>query len=332
MDEGAENLEAHGGDRGYYEQIIAENWADQYYIRRMVHAIPGIRSAPPTWSTTSSTRRRCSRRSTLKPEPVLPVIVGVDGGFTPAAVLRPGDADGQLRVLREIALERGGMEELAKAMLVLEARDFRGCDFHTVCDPAMVAGEDKDPCRRDWRDREQRISKGSDRQRLAEEARPQGRARRPATTSAAGTDAVRDKIGCTARPAGYLLDPSCKGLIRGKRETYQFRKLQGSNDLSSVKPTFDTHIADAEQYMAMECGTDAAQAQNRPQGARQGRTIRASTPPIAASATAPMIPSTARRSMPQMISPAACSSRRSIRRSAGARSGSRMTISPPSSR
>ncbi|WP_445493195.1 hypothetical protein [Rhodopseudomonas sp. RCAM05734] len=254
MDEGAENLQAHGGDRAYYEQIIAVNHKNPWYVRRMVGAKPGITRATDLVYDKFDEDLHVSK-VTLQPEPALPVIVGCDGGLTPAAVYGQEMPDGRLRVLREIALERGGMDELAKAMLVLEARDFRGCDFHTVCDPAMVAGEDKDlQDNGDW-ETEQQVSKGSDRQRLAKKL---GRNVELAASNVASRrwDAVRDKIGPPGRQ--YLLDPSCKGLLRGKRQTYQFRKLQGSNDLSSVKPSFDTHVADAEQYMAMECGTDAA--------------------------------------------------------------------------
>lgn len=254
MEEGAENLEAHGGDRSYYEQIIKANWDNPWYVRRMVHAIPGpIRATDMVYDKFDETIHLS--KVALEPLADLPVIVGVDGGFTPAAAYMQEMPDGQLRVLAEVALERGGVEELAQAMLVLEARRFRNCDFHTVCDPAMRAGEDKDGAG----ENDPRISKGSDRQRLAKAlARPVKRA----ATNDVGRrhDAVRGKIGLhlgVGRP-GYLLDPSCTGLLRGKRETYQFRTLQGSNDISSVKPSFDTHIADAEQYGAMECGTEAA--------------------------------------------------------------------------
>jgi hypothetical protein len=185
----------------------------------------------------------------------LPVIVGVDGGFTPAAVYAQEMGDGQFRVLAEIALARGSSDELGEAMLALEARRFPDCDFHTVCDEAMLAGEDGEEVSRD----EQMISRGSDRQRLAEKL---GRPVLKAKSNEVGRrhDAVRAKIALNCGPGrpGYLLDPSCQGLIRGKRQTYQFRKLRGTNDLSSVKPTFDTHVADAEQYAAMECGTEAA--------------------------------------------------------------------------
>ncbi|UZE47923.1 hypothetical protein ONR75_24105 [Rhodopseudomonas sp. P2A-2r] len=255
MDEGAENLQAHGGDRAYYEQIIAVNHKNPWYVRRMVHAKPGITRATDLVYDKFDEDLHVSKVP-LQPEPALPVLVGVDGGLTPSAVYGQEMPDGQLRTLREIALERGGMDELAQAMLALEARDFRGCEFRTVCDPAMVAGEDKDVAHNssDW-ENEQTISRGSDRQRLA---RKLGREVDLAKTNIASRrwDAVRDKIGPPGRQ--YLLDPSCKGLLRGKRQTYQFRKLQGSNDLSSVKPSFDTHVADAEQYMALECGTDAA--------------------------------------------------------------------------
>lgn len=265
MDEGAENLEAHGGGREYYEQIIAANWADEYYVRRMVHAIPGpIRATDMVYDKFDELTMLS--KVSLKPDPALPVIVGEDGGFTPAAVYMQEMNDGQLRVLREIALERGGVEELADAMLVLEARDFRGCEFHDVCDPSMLAGENRDVDG----EREQRISKGSDRQRLAAKL---GRKVHPAVSNDVGRrhDAVRAKIGLNLGPGrpGYLLDPSCAGLIRGKRETYQFRKLQGSNDLSSVKPTFDTHVADAEQYGAMECGSDAARKRKQDEAQRR---------------------------------------------------------------
>ncbi len=250
MDEGAENLEAHGGDRSYYQQIIDANRDNRWYVRRMVHAIPGVTRATDMVYDRFDDDLHISK-VTLRPEPVLPVLVGIDGGFTPAAVYGQEMPDGQLRVLREIALERGGIEELSAAMLVLEGRDFRGCDFHSVCDPAMTAGEDKDTDDQ----REQRISKGSDRQRLAKLlARPVDQAVTNNVTRR--IDAVRDKIGPPGR--NYLCDPSCHGLIRGKRQTYQFRKMMGSNDISSILPTFDTHVADAEQYLALECGTEAA--------------------------------------------------------------------------
>lgn len=255
----AENLQSYATTedptgRSYYVRMT-ELYADQpHMIRRMVHGIPGVTRATDLVYDKFDETTMLSPVP-IVPEPAVPVLVGVDGGLTPAAVYGQEMADGQLRVIAEIALERGGMEELGEAMLALEARRFRGCEFRTVCDPAMVAGEDKDTDDQ----REQRVSKGSDRQRLAKKL---GRRVDLAVTQEPMRrwDAVRAKILLNLGPGrpGYLLDPSCKGLLRGKLQTYQFRKLRGTNDLSSVQPTFDTHVADAEQYMALECGTAAA--------------------------------------------------------------------------
>jgi hypothetical protein len=254
LEEGAENLDALGGDRAYYEQIIAANWDDQYYIRRMVHRIPGpIRATDMVYDKFDETIQLS--KVTIQPDTRLPVLVGCDGGFTPAAVYGQEMPDGQLRILAEVALERGGAEELGAAMLALEGWRFRGCDFYTEGEPSLIAGEDTDVDDQ----REQRISQGSFRQRLAKVL---GRKVGISVTNDPGRrhDAVRAKIKLNLGPGrpGYLLDPSCTGLLRGKRETYQFRKLQGTNDISSVKPSFDTHVADAEQVVALMCGTEAA--------------------------------------------------------------------------
>jgi hypothetical protein len=253
MDPKAENLKALGG-RAYYQQQIDLNAANPWWIRRMVHATPGVSRATDLVYDKFDELTMLSPVE-LKAEISLPVIVGVDGGLTPAAVYMQEMGDGQLRVIAEIALERGGMGELAEAMLALEARRFRGCEFHTVCDPSMKAGEDDDAPTYD----RQRIARRSDRQELAH------RLGRPVELAVSQEptrrwEAVRVKIALNLGPRrpGYLLDPSCKGLLRGKLQTYQFRKLRGTNDLSSIAPTFDTHVADAEQYGALECGSDAA--------------------------------------------------------------------------
>jgi hypothetical protein len=258
LDANAENLAAYATPadptgRGYYQQQIELNADNPWWIRRMVHGIPGVSRATDLVYDKFDETAMLSR-STLKPEPNLPVLCGIDGGLTPAAVYAQEYGDGQLRVLAEIALERGGMEELGEAMLALEARRFQACAFRDVCDPSMKAGEDDD------RDAgHSRVSKGSDRQRLAKIL---GR-RVDLAASQEPTrrwDAVRAKTRLSLGPGrpGLSVDPSCHGLIRGFLQTYQFRKLRGTNDLSSVTPTFDTHVHDALQYAALECGSAAA--------------------------------------------------------------------------
>jgi hypothetical protein len=259
LDPGAENLQAYATEkdptgRGYYLQQIELNKDNPWWIKRMVHGVPGMsRGTNLVYDKFDETTMLS--RVTLQPEPMLPVIIGIDGGLTPAASYCQEMPDGQLRALAEIALDRGGIEELGEQMLVLEARRFGNCDFTDRCDPSMLAGEDKDTTDIN----EQQVSKGSDRQRLSKIL---GRRVECAASQVPGQrwDAVRTKIKNNLGPGrpGFLLDPSCKGLLRGFLQTYHFRMLRGTNDLSSIQPTFDTHIHDALQYAALECGTEAA--------------------------------------------------------------------------
>lgn len=236
--------------RDYYDQSARINAHRPWWVRRMVDNVPGMtRGENLVYPVYDDTRMFSAVE--LEPELRLPVLVGVDGGLTPAAVYGQEMPDGQLRILAEIAMSRAGMEELGTAMLVLEARRFRGCEFVTDCDPSMTAGEDKDggPA----------LEKGSDRDRLAEKLQ---RKVAPASTNEPGRrwDAVRDKIGLNLglnRP-GLILDPSCKVLHRGFLQTYHYRPTAGTNDLSSVVKTFDSHAHDALQYLALRCGTDEA--------------------------------------------------------------------------
>jgi hypothetical protein len=259
LDVGAENLEsyrdkldARSTGREYYIQQAELNAANDWWIKRMIHGIPGMSRATDLVYEQFDERTMLAR-STIKPEPLLPVIAGIDGGLTPAAVYVQERGDGQLVILGEIALARGGMDELGAAMLAYEAWRFPHGRFGFVrrCDPSMLAGEDSDTDDPD----DQLVSKGSDRQRLAAIL---GDEVLPAITQQTGRrwDAVRAKIRGPWPP--LLLDPSCIGLLRGFLQTYALRKLRGTNDLSSVQPTFDTHVHDALQYAALECGGEQA--------------------------------------------------------------------------
>lgn len=242
LDPSAENLRA--VTRDYYVNSARLNAHRPWWINRMVHARPGFtRANDPVYPAFDDERNRA-------PGPIevirdLPVLVGVDGGLTPAAAYCQERADGQLRIIAEVALERGGMAELATAMLALEQARFRDCEFSTACDPAMGAGED--------------TADGSDRRRLENHL---GRPVRLAATNNtdARWEAVRAKLRHTvdAGLPGLLLDPSCKGLRRGFNQTYAFRPIAGTNDRGSVEKTFDSHVHDALQYAALQCGSAEA--------------------------------------------------------------------------
>ncbi|EKS26506.1 hypothetical protein [Afipia felis] len=261
-DPGAENLKAMG--REYYDYQARINAHRPWWVRRMVDNLPGFSRDMDLVYSRFDDQRMVSPMP-LQVFPYLPVLVGVDGGLTPAAWYAQETNDGQLRILAEICLERGGMKELAEEMLVLEGRRFAGCEFATVCDPAMGNGETDDVGE---------VSEGSERLRLSKHL---GRKVVCAKVSNQDIDArcevIRDKISLNlegGRP-GYILDPSCKALRRGKNQTYHFRRLQGTNDRASIAKTPDSHIGDAEQYGSTLCGTAAAKTRQREDRQRRER-------------------------------------------------------------
>jgi hypothetical protein len=234
----AENIQA--VTREYYLNTISLNQDAPWIIKRMVHALPGFTRDNDVVYPKFDDARNMSPVE-LKPEPMLPVGVGVDGGLTPAAVYVQEMPNGQLRVLAEIAIERGGMRELATAMLALEQRRFAGCAFHTVCDPSMDAGADTD--------------EGSTRARLADYL---GRKVHLARTQdpQLRADAIAAKFDLTLDNGvpGLLVDPSCRGLRRGFNQTFHYRKIQGTSERSGFAKTFDGHVHEALQYIGLESG------------------------------------------------------------------------------
>ncbi|UPJ43922.1 hypothetical protein IVB40_07585 [Bradyrhizobium sp. 40] len=238
----AENIEAMG--RGYYENSAMMNSHRPWWIKRMIHARPGFtRANNPVWPEWDEDRNMA--KYTIPVIKELPVITGTDGGLTPTTVYMQEKSNGQLRILAECPLDRGGMSELATAMLQLEATRFEGCEFLSLCDPAMCAGED--------------LEAGSDRQNLAKFL---GRRVHPAPTNNPTTrhEAMKSKLRhtCEAGEPGLVVDPSCKTIRRGAAQTYHFKHIAGTDDLGSVAKTKDGHTCEAAEYGALACGSSEA--------------------------------------------------------------------------
>jgi hypothetical protein len=239
LSEHAENLDAVG--REYYENSARMNSHRPWWVRRMIHAMPGYaRANDPVYPKFDDLRNLST--VSLMPIKELPVIDGCDGGLTPASAYFQEMPNGQMRVLAEVTLQRGGMRELATAKLALEESRFRGCQFITVCDPAMGAGEDTE--------------ESSDRARLA---RYLGREVELAPTQELGAriDAVNCKFDLTLDEGlpGLIVDPSCKVLRRGFNQTFHFHQVAGTNDRGNIAKTFDGHVHEALQYGALLCGS-----------------------------------------------------------------------------
>lgn len=238
LEAGAENP-AMG--REYYEGIIAKNARRPWYIRRMVHNKPGFtRDSDVVFPEYDDDYHRSPAPIAVARE--YPVVVGIDGGNTPAAVYQQHMPDGQMRWLAEIALVSSGMKALSRAMLALEATPrFKGCEFYTVCDPAMHAEHDTE--------------EGSDRARLAKHLqRPVYLAR--SNDPVARNDPIHDALKSRTDEGkpGLLLDPSLKFCRRGFSQTFAFHRVRGTDERGRILKNPDSHPMDAGGYAAMETG------------------------------------------------------------------------------
>jgi hypothetical protein len=248
LDAGAENAAIQGPD--YYRQMIQINGHRPWYVRKMVHNLPGFTRDMDVIVKDFDDSTMVSKEP-LKVYSELPVIIGFDGGNTPAAVFMQMPLDGQLRVLAEVALPRGDEGDLAEACKVIMAQPrFRGCEFIGVCDPAMAAGEDdKDGIS---------VMHGSMRQRLA---KAMGIKIIKCITNDPETRhgylrgfAKNNKPG---RP-GILLDPSIKVIRRGLNQTFHYRKTHGTDDRGGVVKNPDSHACEALEYGCSLSGEAAA--------------------------------------------------------------------------
>lgn len=250
----AENIAAMG--RGYYENSAMMNAHRPWWINRMIHAKPGFtRANMPVWKEWDDDRNMA--KHTIEVIRELPVLTGTDGGMTPSTVYMQEKPNGQLRILAECPLDRGGMKELSVAMLAIEASPrFAGCEFYSLCDPAMGAGED--------------LEDRSDRQKLSGYL---GRKVHLAPTNNPDTrqEAIRAKLRhtCDAGEPGLIVDPSCKVIRRGANQTYHFRNIAGTDDVGGVAKTFDGHTCEAAEYGGLACGT--AEARRRGDDGRRRR-------------------------------------------------------------
>lgn len=227
--------------RMYYESIINKNLHRPWYIRRMVHNKPGFtRDTDVVFPEYDDDRHRS--RETLPIRKELPIIVGIDGGGTPAAVYQQHLPNGQMLWLAEIALTSSGMIALSEAMLALEATPrFRGCEFYYFCDPAMHAGHE--------------TQEGSDRQRLSKLLRRSvslARTNDPKARNEPIHDALKKNT--EAGEPCLLLDPSLKRCRRGFSQTFAFHRIHGTDERGRIRKTPDSHPMDAGGYAAMETG------------------------------------------------------------------------------
>lgn len=170
--------------------------------------------------------------------PEKPLIIGVDFGLSPAAVIGQLDMQGRLLVLASIASEGMGItrftQEKLKPFLV---ERFPGHPVVIIGDPA-----------------------GSQRAQTDEKScfdilKAEGFAVKPARTNSvqARISAVEKFLSRQVDTgAGMLMDPGCAALIRAMRGGYRYKIKPKTGDVdTSPEKNNHSHVADALQYMCL---------------------------------------------------------------------------------
>ncbi len=253
--------------REYYKRFIRSNSAD--WCKRYVHAKYGD---DPSGSAVfrESFKRHWHVTDGLEPVSGWPLLVGLDFGRDPCAIICQPDHRGRLLVLEEIIAEDIGLElQLQRAIKpTLMHQRYLGRAVYIVGDPA-----------------------GRQRSTLYEETSFDLIKRNGLLAYPAPTNDVDKRINAVESwllgsrdggPALLIDEARCPTLVRALGGGYRFGKTKGGLRKPSPDKNEYSHIADAFQYacVAAHGGMSemiANRLQKRPRGARQGMSASAWT-------------------------------------------------------
>jgi hypothetical protein len=226
----------------YYSDLIESNtpeWVDQYIHNQYGESLDGQAVYKHSFN-----RNFHVSEKPLTPLPTRPIVVGMDFGRWPAAVVCQMDMRGRLLVLAEVEHENTGVERFTNDLLLplLASDRFRTCPHYVVGDPSGVS-----------------------RAEVGEESVFDALKRLGLPAYPAMTNAIQPRLRSVEKfllqqrdggPA-LLVDPSCRVLIQGFQSKYRYkRKTDGSTEDKPDKqrPWADVH--DALQYACL--GTSKA--------------------------------------------------------------------------
>lgn len=237
----AENI--HNVGRAYYHGQLEANLHRPWWGKVKIHNQPGYnREAAVVYGDFGDDEMTSTEP--LKVFADIPVIIGCDGGATPAAALLQCMGDGQIRLLDEVALERGSELDLALALNAkLALPRYRGCEFHLTGDEALWAGDD--------------TTGGSWMARLAKAInlaphRPTIKNADTELRHHALREAMKRRLS-DGRP-GFVLDgKNCPTLRRGFSGTFRYH-VDRNGERGRIVKNPDSHVCEAAEYAAGESG------------------------------------------------------------------------------
>ena len=243
----AENLDNLPGGQEYYRRQA--KGAPTWYVTRMIENKPGFsRAGRPIYPEFQDHLHVASSRLDYLAH--LPLLVGLDAGGSPAAVIAQRLANGQWRILCELVAEPGtgpGRFGENLAQLLHERFPFAR-NIRAWADPAAAGGVDREDDEKDWV--EIVSARANIRIDLAPTNNPTSR-----------WEAVRRPLSrlIDGEPGFVLCPEGCPTLREGFNSGYRFKKLP-SVDVERYSEEADknaySHPHDALQYVLSAGGED----------------------------------------------------------------------------
>jgi hypothetical protein len=245
LSEHAENLDNLDGGSDYYTRIAAGK--DPDWIKVYVHGQYGrlIEGKPVFYNFRDGTHVAPSPLSAV---PGLPLMIGVDFGLTPAAVIGQRLVDGRWLILSELHMDCAGVVRFAQALTAHVAQQYPD---------HKVAGVYGDPA-------------GTQRNQIDERtaidvlAEHTGWRVRPAAPTNDWTMRLEACLGTFGRMVdgkpGILISPACADFRKACGGGYHYRLLRNGNGMTyadePAKSPSDpaSHLADAFQYLLLGGG------------------------------------------------------------------------------
>lgn len=247
-------------DSGYYENLAELHVNDPDWIDVFIHGKFG-KSLQGMAVFRSFSKELHVAKETLKVLPTT-IVIGVDAGLTPAAVLTQQTYDGRVLILDELAsFDMGAVRFCREKLKPLLMNKYPGRQYHVVIDPAAF----------------QRAQ--TDERSVADIFRAEGFQIKPArTNSTAGRIASVEAFlsrQINGNPA-FLMDPGCSRLIAAMRSKYRYKyNTKGEKEYKPAKDEY-SHIADALQYACLAHDNGGVFGGNMSGSRRELKTVRAS--------------------------------------------------------
>jgi len=225
-----------GVDPDKYSMMVMGNDPDFIYVN-ILNNYGEVRAGKPVYKDYNDTDH-CAQHD-LFPMVGAQLVIGMDQGLTPAAVICQQQPDGKLLILDEITTTDCSLQEFCNDMIwpMMKGKysQFEK-NFYVVCDPATVQRSMNDS------------KAGTD------IIRESGLPFRTAKTNAftARREAVVHFLRLKDK---FMVSPACKSLRKGFLSEYKFEEIRSSQtDLFKEKPAKNefSHVHDALQYAVLE--------------------------------------------------------------------------------